>query len=189
MPKPKKAEPRPDAPAVLDATTARTPEVKAWLADVMARADKGDTAALADLKRAHDAVPTLCHHYSGLRENAEWTLLLAMLPKEQLGARELFVRQLDAMRRDLAGPDPTPLERLLVDRVVLCWLFATYADTRYAMKLKEGLTFREGDYYQRGAERAQRQYLRAVQTLATVRRLLAPVAQINIADKQINVSR
>jgi hypothetical protein len=185
---PKKPEARRHPPAVVDATTARTAEVQAWLADLMARADQGDTVALADLKRAYDAVPTLCHMYSGLRENAERTLLDAMVPA-QLGAQELIVRQLEAMRRDLAGPDPSPLERLLVDRVVLCWLFATYADTRYAMKLKEGLTFREGEYYQRAAERAQRQLLRATQTLATVRRLLAPVAQINIADQQINVAR
>ena len=31
------------------------------------------------------------------------------------------------LKADLAGPDPSPLERLLVERIVCCWILATYA--------------------------------------------------------------
>ena len=35
-------------------------------------------------------------------------------------AKEVTARRLRALRQDLNGPDPTPLERLLVARIALC---------------------------------------------------------------------
>ena len=42
--------------------------------------------------------------------------------------------------------------------------------------------------YQHWLDRAQKRYLTALKTLAQVRRLLVPVVQVNIAQKQINVA-
>jgi hypothetical protein len=53
--------------------------------------------------------------------------------------------------------------------------------------LQRGGTFKEGEYHQKRLDRAQRQLLRAIQALATVRRLLRPT-QVNIGQNQINVS-
>ena len=166
-------------------------EMTNHLLKLIARADTGDDAALADLKAALDEAPALTRSISGLGQNAEWSVLRAMLsnaPKQDAGSFELFARQLDAMRKELRGAEPTPLERLLVDRLVLDWLFANYQDTRYAQKLNGSISISEAEYWQRGRERAHRQVTRAAHTLATVRRLVAPSVQVNIADKQINVS-
>jgi len=38
----------------------------------------------------------------------------------------------DAMRTELAGPRPSPIERLLVQRVVACWLQVYHADAMAA---------------------------------------------------------
>jgi hypothetical protein len=62
-----------------------------------------------------------------------------------------------------------------------------YAETTLAQRQGVGCTLVQGEYFQRRAERAQRQYLRAIKTLATVRRLLTPAIQVNVADKQIVV--
>ena len=51
------------------------------------------------------------------------------------------------------------------------------------------MSFREGEYYARRSEQANRQLLKAVQALATVRRLLAPAIQLNVAETQINLAR
>lgn len=67
-------------------------------------------------------------------------------------------------------------------------LVSQQADAQYARKLKEGMSFKEGEYYARRCEQASRQLLRAVEALARVRRLLGPSLQINIAEKQINVA-
>lgn len=84
--------------------------------------------------------------------------------------------------RDLAGEHPTPIERLQVDQVMLCWLDSVVDDTYLAQRQATGGSMTQGDYYQ---QRARQLYLRAVKTLARLRRLLAPSIQSNVADKQI----
>ena len=86
------------------------------------------------------------------------------------------------------GEDPSPLERLLAERVALCWVAATYADAEYTRKLKAGMSFREGEYYSKRCEQTNRQLLKAIESLARVRRLLTPM-QINIGQNQINVAQ
>ena len=102
--------------------------------------------------------------------------------------KETLPRKLDQLRAELGGPDPAPLERLLVKRVVSCWLHLHHLELTYASK--ESMSLELGAYYQRCLDRAHRRYLSAIKTLAVVRRLALPVllAQVNIAAKQqVNV--
>ena len=50
-----------------------------------------------------------------------------------------------------------------------------------------GATLAQAERRERRAERAQRRSLRALQAMATVRRLLAPTIQLNVAERQVNV--
>jgi hypothetical protein len=77
-------------------------------------------------------------------------------------------------------------ERLLADRIVLCWWQVHYADIVCARL--QGGTLQQREYYQRCQERAQRRYLAAIRSLACVRRLLQPGVQVNIAARQVNVA-
>jgi hypothetical protein len=45
-----------------------------------------------------------------------------------LVSKESVQRQLDEMRLELSGPDPTPLESLLVQSVLPCWVQVHFAD-------------------------------------------------------------
>src|SRR5438309_1646009 len=92
--------------------------------------------------------------------------------KARLDAQDAQVNELNDLA-DLLGPDPCPLERLLVQRLVTCWLQVQDADLRFA-QAKE-LPIPWGDYYQRRMDRAHRRYLSAVKTLAVVRRLALPL--------------
>ena len=170
--------------------TPMTKEIGAWLVALAARADAGDAAACKALVEAYDAAPRLWERAAVVQETAErsWLDLLLAPDSGQLFTRETMRRDLARLRRELAGPEPTPLERLLVDRIVVCWLNAAYAEALHAQRLRDGASLREAEFHQRRTERAQRQLLRAVQALATVRRLLGPVVQVNIADQQINVA-
>lgn len=49
------------------------------------------------------------------------------------------------------------------------------------------LTWTGEEGHQRRQDHVQRRFLKAVKTLAEVRRLLGPNIQVNIAEKQINV--
>ena len=37
-------------------------------------------------------------------------------------SRRRSTKKMDALRAELAGPDPTPIERLLAERAAFCWL-------------------------------------------------------------------
>src|SRR5262245_66143189 len=93
---------------------------------------------------------------------------------------------MELLRAELAGANPTPIERLLVERIVACWLQVQDADARYAQA--KNLSLAWGEYYQRRMDRAHRRYLSAVKALALVRKLAVPVLQVNIAREQVNVA-
>lgn len=162
-----------------------------WLVAAVALADGGDRDALTRVKAALDAVPRLAEtFFPTLRDTAEASMLDAMLGRDrQLAAREATRRQLDRLRTELAGEDPAPLERLLAERVALCWLASMHADAALAQQTAGGCSAAAAEYHRRGAEGAQRRLLAAAKALATVRRLGLPAVQLNVADKQINVAR
>ena len=97
----------------------------------------------------------------------------------------LFEAHAERLRADLAGPAPSPLERLLVERIVVCWLLANQLDLADACAGNRSLVLAE--YEGKRADRAHRRFLAAVKTLAEVRRLAAPSLQVNIAERQVNV--
>jgi len=150
------------------------------------RAQSGDASTLPALRKLLQDPASVDHFGGNLAEQAELSLIEAAAGKN-LMFREALLRKLELMRAELAGPDPTPLERMLVGRVVACWLQVQDADVRYAQG-QQGCTFAQGEYHQRRMDRAHKRYLSAIKTLALVRKLALPVLQVNIARKQINVA-
>ena len=47
-------------------------------------------------------------------------------------SREALPSKLELLRDELTGKNPTPIERLLVERVLACWLQVQVADIRDA---------------------------------------------------------
>jgi hypothetical protein len=98
----------------------------------------------------------------------------------------MMEHQLESMRLDIAGKDPSPLEILLAERVVATWLQVQLFEGLYASGLgKHALA--QGNYYQKRLDRAHGRHLSAIRTLAQVRKM-GPAVQINIAEKQINTT-
>jgi hypothetical protein len=95
--------------------------------------------------------------------------------------------QLRRRREALRADGESPLEELLISRILSAWLMTMEADQAYTALVQRGGTFKEGEYHQKRVDRAQRQLLRAIQSLATVRRLLTPM-QVNIGQNQINLT-
>jgi hypothetical protein len=120
-----------------------------------------------------------------LATQAQLALVHAAAGKD-LAFREALARKLELLRQELAGPDPTPLERLLVERVVASWLWVHYLEVIAAQALGSPLKWHE--LYQRRIDHAHRRFLSAIRTLAQVRKLAAPVLQVNIAKKQVNIA-
>ena len=160
---------------------AETPkEVQRWLNELIDRADAGDATALSELRRLLDKVPWLISHLGGdLAEQAANSLISSITGKH-LASKELVLHRLDMMRAELAGPNPSATEKLLVDRVVACLLQSQHADYMAAEASDDSVAI--GDYHQRRQDRANRRLLLAIKTLATVRRLALPIrVDLNVA--------
>ena len=165
-------------------------ELAGWLTAMSQRAGAGDEEASQALIEACRTVPKLWEIMSILSSMATraWVDLLAAKGPGAEVTRRTIEKEIERKRKEVAGEDPSPLERLLAERVALCWVAATHADAQYARKLSEGMSFREGEYYSKRCDQTQRQLLKAIESLARVRRLLTPM-QINIGQNQINLSK
>jgi hypothetical protein len=127
---------------------------------------------LPQLREFLDAAPALWKEYGDLALHAEASLgMLAVGENLYLG--ECLHRKLDDMKHELAGPSPSPLDRLLAERVVACWAEVAYFDALWAQQIKNS-TPPQAKYLLRQQESAQRRYLAAMRTLAMLQRLLPP---------------
>jgi hypothetical protein len=138
---------------------------------LLKRAEQGDKTALPELREALDADSRLWERYGHLGEHASATLIELAAGKNLLMAESLL-RKIESMKEELAGESPSPLEKLLVERIVATWLQITYFDAHLARirdcgdaRLKMLEAQRDG---------AHRRHLAAVRSLATVRKLLTP---------------
>ena len=154
------------------------------VAELIDRAQRGDRAALPMLRASFEQ-PHFVEATGNLARMAEGTLV-AKYSSTNLLVKEGLTRKLDSLRAELAGPVPTPLERLLAERITLCWLHLHHLESVYAEKGSMSLDL--AGYYQRAITSAHKRYLSAIKALAAVRKLALPVLQVNIARKQVNVA-
>jgi len=150
-------------------------------------AGNGDSEAISELREMLNAKPARWEMIGNMATQAECSLV-KVASGDNTVVNEAMYKKLDAMREELDGASPTPLERLLVDRVVACWLQVYYADTIYAQNMK-GSSLELANYLQQRQDRAHRRYLSAIRTLAVVRRLLIPPVQVNIGNQQVNAAQ
>ena len=156
----------------------------------LVRAHEGDKTVLPALREVLDRIPELARKFVDPADQAERTMV-QNYGGDDLLVKEAMPRTLQLMREELAGRAPSPLERLLVERVVATWFQLQYFECLYAQNMGN-LTIPQAEFHQKRIDRAHRRHLSAIRTLAQVRKLLKPgtpqVAHINIAEKQINTT-
>jgi len=61
---------------------------------------------------------------------------IQVLAGTDLVAQEVLAQQLQVLKVELGGPSPTPLEQLLIERIVVSWVQVCQAEIwRHAMSL------------------------------------------------------
>lgn len=141
------------------------------LDSLVQRAEQGDTTALPALRvilKNPQAVELLG---GNLARQAQLTLIKKFSGKNLL-LKESLTRKLDLLRAELAETHQGPVERLLVERVVACWLHLSQLEYLYGQQ--DSTTQDVGVYFQRCLSAAQKRYLSALKTLALVRKLALP---------------
>jgi hypothetical protein len=102
--------------------------------------------------------------------------------------REVIKKELCDFAADLAGPSPSPVERVLSEAAATAWFAYRLHEANYAAGVTSdgGMSLAQSEHSQRRMDRAHRRLLNTLKTLATVRRLAVPALQINVARQQVN---
>ena len=127
---------------------------------------------------AADDVPALIERLGGGLGERVRERLVERIASDPL-ARESVRRQAEIMRRDLEGENPTAIERLLVERVVVGWLALAWADLLCDAFGYDPDGGEVGGYCLRMRSAANRDYLASLKALALIRRA-APAVTVNV---------
>lgn len=149
------------------------------------RAQKGDKSAVPALRELLQDAKNVDALGGDLPRQAQYALINNLAGKNLL-YKESLNRKIELLRADLGSDQATPLERLLIDHIVTCWLHVNLLELFRTNR--ENLSIEMADYFERSLTQANRRYLAAVKTLATIRKLAVPVLQVNIAKKQVNIA-
>jgi len=136
------------------------------------RPRKGAEVMADELAKAAGEMKRTEGRTRGYMERMAETLWLDGQVGESGELREKVRADLDALRAELAGPEASPIERLLAERVALCYL-----DVNALEMIATGRGGVTPDLDRR-RDRANRRYLAALTALARVRRLKLPALKL-----------
>jgi hypothetical protein len=135
------------------------------------RAQQGDGRVVPQLRELLEKRPELWQRLGDVAGHVE-EALLTLAGGKSLLARESIRKKMDQLRAELSVPPPTPVEKLLIDRVVICWAQTHLADLDDLQRAQAGTP--QAALAQRRQSGAQARYLAALKQLTVVRKLLRP---------------
>jgi len=155
------------------------------LRELSKKAEGGDEKARHELKSAlRQSGPKVIARASDIGRKAQH-LLIETAAAGNLLTQYALSGRLDMLREEVAGENPTPLEVLLTERVVACWILVEFFEAVMAAQLSRDNKHRVSMSYLRHMikwqESANRRYLASIRELARVRKL-----QINTPGVQYN---
>jgi hypothetical protein len=171
-------------------------ETKAKLRELRTLAERveaGEKGAKRELRRAvYDSAPEVIAQVSDIARKGHKMLIDTAAGGDPL-MEEALASRLNIMREEIAGEDPTPLEVLLVERVVSCWLLVELLEALTSAQLQTGEHMRDKrvphsflKFILKWQESAQRRYLSAIRELARVRKLESSTPRVQY-NTQINL--
>jgi hypothetical protein len=97
---------------------------------------------------------------------------------------ESVTKKLANMRDELGWQDSTEIEKLLIRQICLTWLKLYFVERVHHSKTNESHTFNLGIYWEKRLSGAQKRHLKAVESLAKVRKMTAQTAKLEAAAKR-----
>jgi hypothetical protein len=155
-------------------------------------AQQGDAAAFRAVAVHRERHPAMGERLGDMARRARSAWIAVAAPND-LVAAEGIRHRVKALRDELGEEDSSPLEWMLVERVILCWIQVHHAEEQYAALLPDNHPVRRGDHFQKRIDGAHYRFLAAVRTLAMVRKLVTPsilvgpVAQLSVSDTAVNL--
>jgi len=151
------------------------------------RVEDGDNSARKELRRAlRESAPEVICRASDIGRRGQRVLIKTVAANDPL-TEEALLTHIDLMRTEVAGPNPSPLEVLLAQRICSLWLLIEVLEMLVSAQLSAALPpeQRSPTSYLKfiigWQESANRRFLSSIRELARVRRL-----QKNIPGVQVN---
>ena len=154
------------------------------------KAEAGDKGARRELRLAlRRSTPAVIARASDIGRKAQSMLIRTAAAGDPL-VEEALKARLDVLRGEVAGEEPTPLEALLAERIVACWMLLELLEALHSAYFARGGHERPSISYLlqmvKVQESAHRRLLASIQTLARVRKLQAVTPGIQL-NTQINL--
>jgi hypothetical protein len=181
------------AGAIANKAGAKPPAAMDWkgFRALVMRARKGDDDALPALREAlaREAPEWRSWFLETFGDPSRWlrdALIRSAVGEDDLASTEGLEMRMARVRKELEGPSPTFLEKLLAERAAICWFNVTIYETLYAQS--KDLTIAQAKWQVRRINAAHDRFLKSVATLARIRKLALPALQVNIAQNQVNMT-
>jgi hypothetical protein len=146
--------------------------------------DNPDKKDIRELRRWLEERPELALATTNLAEIAK-NAIIETGPIQQKSFKMCVESGMVQQKNDLGYQDAPALEQLLIDNIVLCWLRLHVVEIEVSNNTQGSHTLSAGRYWDQRLSVAQMRYLRAIETLARVRKTNVAI-QVNIAKQQIN---
>jgi hypothetical protein len=155
--------------------------------------DNPNSEDLTELRRLFDEDPELWRT-SGNMARRTLDHLLHTYYSQSAYVRECVRRRVKELREQLGYGESPPLERILIEQVLVCWVNLYVLEMNSATKLRESHSTETGLYWDRRLTGAQRRFRRASESLARIRKFSrnTPALLLNIAangGQQVNLTK
>ncbi|MGL6073439.1 MAG: hypothetical protein ACRC8S_04675 [Fimbriiglobus sp.] len=156
--------------------------------EIRKKAEKGDRSVLPEVNQFLDN-PAAKALYGdvGRLVLQKWVKLQA---DGDLTWQQGMLRFASDLRTRLAGANPSALDWLLAERVVLAWVFLNYCDLHYVSHI-EKFSIAQNAFHSKRIEMANRNLLSACRTLAKVQKRHLPdllaVVNVNVPGQEPKV--
>lgn len=157
---------------------------------LVAQVDKKKPAAadVRALRAFFDEHPGIWRITGDLAEQANLNMIEDMQAPKSM--KVSLMVGLNEMAAELTQPGDGALEGLIIRQIAGCWLRLSFVEYTYGRGSAAGnFNMEQASHWEKRTSAAQRRYLRAVESLARVRRLRLPAVQVNIGAQQVNQMR
>lgn len=145
---------------------------------IMSRCNRADASPedVAAMRRLLGRAPHLIDSLGNIMRNAlEGATVVAQGTPIWTTSSDVYIAQ---RRKALGYDEAPPLERPLIDHLLLCEVRMGHMELRYTAAWKDSMTWKATEAWEGLLSSAQRRYLAAVETLAKVRRVRVEVLQV-----------
>jgi hypothetical protein len=143
---------------------------------LLARAEEGDTDSLRNLRVLLKTHPSIWEAVTDFPKQAEESLI-KLIAGDLPFLSESLRCQLDGIRKELTCVGDGPIERLLIEQIVLSWLDLNFTQIT-VIESRERRT--DSRVWGQRVDRAQRRYLAAIKALAKIRKK-CPTCRSNLS--------